>query len=770
MSSAPHFFSADRPIERLDEDRLQRGTFAKSIARAVTTWNGSESLVMALYGGWGDGKSSVKGMVIDAMQEDTANCPFIVHFNPWEWAGQNQLAQVFFDEIGKQIAHRGPSEKKAQAEECGRRLQKLGRYMNLVGSFMTPAGYLANLAFPFASVVTEAAAKALGKSGELAEKAAEAVRAQKEWDGSELVKVKTDLKEALTALGRNIVVLIDDVDRLAAEEIKLLFQLVKGNADFPNLIFFLFFQRDIVEAALGQTIRTGTGKEYLEKIVQVPLSLPAIQRPLLDDLVHARLKGLLARRALENRFEWPRFEDLWKEGLSPYFQNLRDVERFFGTFEFQMAAFPGAEEFNGVDLFALEVLRVFEPGVYHAVSRGRQLVESDPSVEFHHEARRLNLTESWQSTIKQIAETGKPNRPPEVAVVLKALFPIQTFPLGSDRTEALSRIQKQTRVCHPAFFARYFHLCLPQGDVLQKEILELLNSIGTPGQFRSVLNRLDERRLALEALRRLTSYSNEFEGGNFSAIASALFDEGDRLISRYSTQFFEGLPATTYRLIKAHLDKVGDACARFTKLKSAFETSKGVYLPGYVLNREKQRAADHDKNYAPSNISREQRFVLSDEQLSELAQICIGKFAAAATADLLAANAGLPDILVWWLRWSSSSSAISDFFRKMVQSDDGLLRLLEHYLGRKLDQKGQPVVYEVGLTDFEQFVPVEEVKARVDNLVKTDLSRRADELCRVFLETYQEHVKARSAFPKNTPAANSNEPAQESPKPETGST
>ena len=59
-----HFFSADRPIERLDEDRLQRGAFALSIAQAITTWHGDDSLVMALYGGWGDGKSSVKAAVL----------------------------------------------------------------------------------------------------------------------------------------------------------------------------------------------------------------------------------------------------------------------------------------------------------------------------------------------------------------------------------------------------------------------------------------------------------------------------------------------------------------------------------------------------------------------------------------------------------------------------------------------------------------------------------------------------------------------------------
>jgi predicted KAP-like P-loop ATPase len=130
-----------------------------SIAQAITTWNGDESLVMALYGGWGDGKSSVKGMVVDAMKRNQGACPFIVHFNPWEWAGQNQLAQVFFDEIGKQIAHQGSNDEKQKAKECGRRLRKLGKYLNLTGSIVTPVMYAASLAFPVASIFTPVVSK-----------------------------------------------------------------------------------------------------------------------------------------------------------------------------------------------------------------------------------------------------------------------------------------------------------------------------------------------------------------------------------------------------------------------------------------------------------------------------------------------------------------------------------------------------------------------------------------------------------------------------------
>lgn len=458
-NNTPHFFSGDRPIERLDDDRLQRGAYAKSIAQAIKTWHGDESFVMALYGGWGDGKSSVKGMVEDSLKKDAAKCPFIVHFNPWEWGGQNQLAQVFFDEIGKQISHQGSDADQQNAAECGRRLRKFGKYLNLAGSFMTPVGYAANLAFPFASIVTEAAAKVLEKSGELTRKASEALEEQEEHENSNLVKVKSELKLGLTKLNQNIVVFIDDIDRLAADEIKLLFQLIKANSDFPNLIFFLFFQRDIIEKALGRTIRTGTGKDYLEKIVQVPLSLPQVQRALLENFIDSKLRDLLVRHKLERRFDWKRFKLLWQEGLSGYFQNLRDVARFFGTFEFQVASFASPEEFDPVDLCALEVLRLFEANVYNVVANSRDTLMQDNLSLFQCDVRNVDVTEPWRQSIEQIVNAGKASEPKAVESVLECLFPIESFAFGMRSPDKLTRMQKQARVGHPAFFGRYFHLC-----------------------------------------------------------------------------------------------------------------------------------------------------------------------------------------------------------------------------------------------------------------------------------------------------------------------
>jgi predicted KAP-like P-loop ATPase len=53
-----NWFSADRPIISRGEDKLGRRGFAEAIAGAIDGWRGQESLVIALYGPWGTGKSS----------------------------------------------------------------------------------------------------------------------------------------------------------------------------------------------------------------------------------------------------------------------------------------------------------------------------------------------------------------------------------------------------------------------------------------------------------------------------------------------------------------------------------------------------------------------------------------------------------------------------------------------------------------------------------------------------------------------------------------
>lgn len=89
-----HPFSADRPISTIEEDRLDRGKFVKEFSKAIGAWKGKDSIVIAIYGDWGTGKTSIKNLIIEEMKEQKLT-PLVMDFNPWQRAGSFDLFEYF---------------------------------------------------------------------------------------------------------------------------------------------------------------------------------------------------------------------------------------------------------------------------------------------------------------------------------------------------------------------------------------------------------------------------------------------------------------------------------------------------------------------------------------------------------------------------------------------------------------------------------------------------------------------------------------------------
>jgi len=121
--------------------------------------------------------------------------------------------------------------------------------------------------------------------GEFADRVATSLAASSDARNQTLSEIKDDLKGLLRNLEKSILVVMDDIDRLSSDEIKLLFQLIKANADFPNVVYLLLFQRDIVEKSLESSAPL-TGQDFLEKIVQVGFNIPQIERARLEKVLY----------------------------------------------------------------------------------------------------------------------------------------------------------------------------------------------------------------------------------------------------------------------------------------------------------------------------------------------------------------------------------------------------------------------------------------------------------------------------------------------------
>lgn len=708
-----HPFSADRPITSASEDMLGRRGFAYSLASAIRGWKGNDSLVIALYGSWGSGKSSIKNLVLESLRKSQKSCPEIVEFNPWQWAGQEQLAEAFFREIGI-VLGRSDTSKKGKRRAAKWRTYSI--YLTLGASVAKSLKVVLPLLGVPGSNVLELATEGLRQSAEVTREGSEGLTAKSDAVDQSLAEIKKDLVGALKTMKKPILVVVDDVDRLSTDEIKLLFQLVKANADFPNLIYFLLFQRDFVEKSLEGPASI-SGREFLEKIVQVGFDVPQIERRRMEKILFTDLDKLLGRETVGQRFKQQRWQNLYIAGLRSYFATLRDVHRYLATLSFHVSLFQekGSFNVNPIDLIAIEVLRVFEPEVYQALPENRSVLTGPPTSLS--DERWGEETGKWVASVSDKVPVG---RREQVREILKQLFPKVDWALsnhgyGSGFEDGWFL---DLRVCHSDLFDRYFHFAVPEGDISQAE-LDLILSLaadreGLVAEFRS----LKERGLLEVALDRLEAYKEKIELKHAQAFVTAIFDIGDELRTE-RRGFFEMQPEMhATRIIHWYLKQEKDPAKRAEILKETIKLTQGLYLPVMKTSLEsskQERKQDPDA------------FLVTEEVLQDLRKICLEKIRVAAESDKLKAHHKMAYILYRWREWASLEEP-KKWVEQLVSSKDGLLCFLKRFVQEGSVSGGEdyaPRMYRyMNLKSVEDFVSPKIIE---EKLTQSSLEGLTDE-------------------------------------------
>lgn len=95
--------SADLPQSDPKNDLFGHSPFAKTIATSIQRYASPEGLVLALYGPWGSGKSTVLNYIQHYLEQEKEK-PIIVQFNPWWFSGQENLARAFLGQLQAALA------------------------------------------------------------------------------------------------------------------------------------------------------------------------------------------------------------------------------------------------------------------------------------------------------------------------------------------------------------------------------------------------------------------------------------------------------------------------------------------------------------------------------------------------------------------------------------------------------------------------------------------------------------------------------------------
>ena len=372
-------YVADKPIEKADEDLLGRSDFAKQFGKSICEYDSEDGLVIGLYGKWGSGKTSIINMAISEIpvdenesqkvekekwysrlyrrikkiftsqkteEEDQCHYPIVIKFSPWNYFDKNNLISLFFHELKNKL---GLAKDEEYKEKIGKAISQYSDIIDVL-SFIPVAG-------PAIAPILKTISKSKG---------AKLMQAPSLNDAKE--KLCSELRE----FNKKIIVFIDDIDRLTTPQIKDIFQLVKQVGDFPNIIYVLTMDREIVCNALSE-YHNIDGDKYLKKIVQVSFEVPEIDKSLLPEILKGRLSKIIHKNDCKEKFENNNyFEKVLENCVNPYIKNIRDINRLINAFQFKYGALW--KETSFVDLLAITTIEIFEPKLYEWIFNNKDFI------------------------------------------------------------------------------------------------------------------------------------------------------------------------------------------------------------------------------------------------------------------------------------------------------------------------------------------------------------------------------------------------------------
>ena len=427
----------------MGDDVLERSGRADALARQVLGLDASEGAAVGVFGPWGSGKTSFLNLARKTFENK--HVP-VLDFNPWLFSGTEQLVERFFAELS---ASMGMTD---ELKEIGDALGKYGAALNAVAGVAS-----ALLAVPQIAEIIKAFPG-------IADSASQPKSVE---------ELRKTMEGALRERGKPIVVLLDDVDRLSAPEIRGVFKLVRLTASFPNLIYIVSCDRLRGEQALGE--QGLSGRDYLEKIIQLPFNLPEIPEHLLRQQIFEAIENSLADIQNPEPVDKDVWGDVYRGILRPLIRNMRDVRRFAMAIRESVGGLE--DQVAQADVLALEAVRVFLPDIFRLlpgaidgltvtsqplereIDRMMPQDFSDSSSAFN-ERRKARVNGLIKATKKDGKRKADPTAEQVVRAMVSCLFPAGALLMSDSDSEAhanedAAEYLTERRVAHEHVLRRY---------------------------------------------------------------------------------------------------------------------------------------------------------------------------------------------------------------------------------------------------------------------------------------------------------------------------
>lgn len=715
-------FTPDQPISTSSEDILGRAPFAKSLAEAVLNYQDKSSIVTGLYGGWGTGKSSVVNMCLEhisarAEELKPEEKPIGVQFNPWNFSDQNQLIFQFFKQLSLAL------KKKDESEE----LNSIAERLDIYAEFF---GMLSAVPEPTVGILS-------GILGKLTSQFSARQKKLAELKALDLEAMRAELNDLLAQQGRKIIIVIDDIDRLPSIEVRQIFQLVKMLGDFPNTIYLLSFDAQVVVESL-KDVQHGKGQEYLEKIVQIPFELPKPNQSEVLQFLLQKLSDITADLP-DIAGDDVYFANIFHSGFKNYFKNLRDVTRYINSLEFGLGIIKDNVKLE--DYIAITSLQVFEPDVYQGIRDNKDVFSGLVNESFGSDDTGIVQAKSRCDEVLKCSRVLTESRLQEF---LTQLFPKLEKLYGnmSYDPEFLSKWRGEGRICSPDNFDFFFQLSFLSNDISPSEVKSILALAAEYEKFEHAVDHLNKIGRIVRFLDRLQDYVDDKRSEEeIVTIIRALLQLGD--------QFPEGRGAmfslTSVRRI-AHLTtgflKGYSQNERFDILRNTIDpVDQSIFsIVNLVRMISGEHAPDNDRKLPP-----EERFVTEDQ--SRILEGCaLNKIRSYSEKPEMLSHRDLLSVLYRWRDFTGSLDEPRAYIGNHLEMAADVINVVKCFVSEgRTETDGDYIAqasFSIRMNEVIDFLDVEKLMPQVRHMAAAGgLPAEDEKAIQLFVDTYDGKVE-----------------------------
>jgi predicted KAP-like P-loop ATPase len=450
-----------------------------------------------------------------------------------------------------------------------------------------------------------------------------------------------DLKERETPL----VIVIDDIDRLEAAEIRQVIQTVKAVSNLPNVVFLLLFQREVVESALEEIAGEGKGGQFLAKAILAGFHVPEPPPGRIVEMLDERIAQF--RKAPDFSLHWddPRWQQSVKPALMPFFRTARDVIRFSATLQVYIEQHRQNNmlEVNPIDLTALETIRMFEPDMFERLAQIPVVEPSQiiPSMDTDEE-----LEKKAELELSELVGFASTARKEYTSKLLGCLFPRFGARIASKVIEESPEWDRELRICHPLYYSRYFDLALTANRVTDREFQIIIKDSANIEKLNADLGELNNGKILPDFMARFFPHLSEIPASNVPVFIRAISEAGESLPDLYEDSEGRGSKDNAGALIYQALRNLPEAGERREALRTLLEQSPSLDIGIHLVATIESTVKKNDPSNPP---------ILSASDVAELVAIALRRIRNEAKTGVLMTRPWLTRHLYRWSEWASPS-------------------------------------------------------------------------------------------------------------------